>query len=289
MKLRYWLLLLVAVTSLALGRHTQTALAQTDNETVRFKNAALWIYPEFDDPRLLVMLEGNLDGAEAPVRVRFLVPAIAEMFAAGSKDAQGEYSGGPPDRKASEIPGWDEISYELKTNTFRVEYYDSSIFGRPDKTISYDFRTISPISNLRVTVQQPKKSTNFSVTPRGVVGADGEGFTTYSYSFNNLTADADPLHFEIAYTRAETKPSISPGGGLSTGLIIGLALGVIVIGAGIVWILKARQTQRVPVRESRQQRRQAARKGGSGNLFCTRCGQQIAASDKFCPYCGNKV
>src|SRR3972149_12304383 len=61
MKLRYLVLLAVAVLGLAFGRQPEAALAQTDNQTPAFKNVTLWLNPEYDDPRLLVMMEGKLD------------------------------------------------------------------------------------------------------------------------------------------------------------------------------------------------------------------------------------
>jgi len=60
--------------------------AQSGGEVTGFKNVKLWIYPEHDDPRLLVMLEGQITGAQPPVRVKFLVPSAAEMYSAGSMD-----------------------------------------------------------------------------------------------------------------------------------------------------------------------------------------------------------
>ncbi|MEK7352965.1 MAG: zinc ribbon domain-containing protein [Chloroflexota bacterium] len=280
MKLRYLVLLVVAMVSLAFGGSVQPALAQSDNETVRFKDVALWLNPEYDDPRLLVMLEGNLDGVAAPVRVRFLVPEAAEMYSAGSLTARGGqgYTGGPPERTASQIPGWDEISYTLQTDIFRVEYYDPVISSQPDKTISYDLRTISPISNLRVVVQQPRKSSNFTVTPAGNAGTDGEGYRINTFFFNNVTPGA-PLHFDIAYSK----------GGSNTGLIMGLILAAIVVGVVIIWMLKSRRPRYVPVRSSGKPRKRSARQPSPGNRFCTKCGEPAGASDKFCPSCGSKL
>ena len=291
MKWRYLVLLAFAVIGLAFGRQPEAALAQTDNQTIKFKNSVVWIRPEYDDPRLLVMFGGRLDGVEAPVRVSFLVPAAAEVIVAGSIDAQDRYSPSSPDRQASSVPGWEEVSFELTTDTFRVEYYDSIIQGYPNKTIAYDFRTISPISDLRVIVQQPRQSFDFTVAPRGTIGSDSEEFTTFTSAFSNVIAEA-PLHFDIAYTREVTEPSIQPQDSESQSptLIIGLVLGVLVIGGGVVWFLKSRQPQRVPVSGTRKERRQAARqRRSSGNSFCTNCGQPLDASDKFCPSCGDKV
>ncbi len=139
MKFRFLLILVLALVSPS-GSYMQPALAQTGNEPTGLKNVTLWLNPEYDDPRLLVMLEGKIVGVNPPARIRFLVPTAAEMYSAGSRDATGNYTGGPPDRKASSITGWDEISYELQTDTCRVEYYDPIIAGQPDKENSYYFQ-----------------------------------------------------------------------------------------------------------------------------------------------------
>jgi hypothetical protein len=182
-------------------------LAQEENYITGFDNVQLWIYPEYDDPRLLVMLEGIIEGKEPPVMVRFLVPSEAEMYSAGSMDVQGRYTGGPPHREPSSIPGWDEIAYEVTTNTFRVEYYDPIISGQTDKSMSYEFRWLYPISELEVIIQQPLRASNFEVSPVGNSFIDDQGFTSYIYNFSDLR-DGPPLRFEISYYKSDTKPSL---------------------------------------------------------------------------------
>lgn len=279
MRIRYGILLILAVISLASAPYMQTAFAQSSTEPAGFKNVTLWINPEYDDPRLLVMLEGKIVGIAAPTQVRFLVPEAAEMYSAGSKDAQGKYSGGPPGRVPSQIPGWDEISYILKTDTFRVEYYDPIIAGQPDKKISYDFRWLYPLSDLRVVVQEPKKSSNFSVAPNGGTTTDPEGFAVHTYSYRNLMTADKPLHFDIGYTKSDPNKS---------GLILGLVVGIVLAGA-LVWFLR-------PERKLAYSAKPAAGSGqirlnkrkGAGKRFCGQCGQPLDGPSKFCPHCGNK-
>lgn len=331
MKLRYLPLLFAALLGAAAMSFGSSVLAQTGNETANvtpsvapisanppsaapatappaFKTVSLWINPEYDDslgyqkPSLLVMMEGQLDGAQAPVKVTFMVPTGAGMFSAGSKNPQGAYTGGPPDRVASPIAGWDEVSYTLTQQTFRIEFYDPNIVkGQPDRTISYDFRTISPISDLHVVVQQPRRSSNYSVAVRAAGGAayptpnaspDPEGFQTYSYFLTNVSA-AQPQHFDISYTKTDNNPSLSPAGGSATNtnvVLIAIA-GVIVVGVIVVFVLKSRKGGYVPVGASRGERRRRAKHGGTatGGRFCPSCGQKIDASVKFCPYCGAKT
>jgi len=318
MKLRYVLFLVVTTISLLLNLPTQPASAQTTKEPAGFRSVTLWVYPEYDDPRLLVMLEGKITGVDAPALIRFLVPAAAKMYSAGWKDAQGKYTGGPPERKVSSVPGWDEISYELKTDTFRVEYYANEIVGMPDKTISYDFRFLYPISDLRVIVQQPLKATNFVVAPKGTATNEDQ-FKVQTYNFSNLNPDKDqPLHFDVSYTKLDLNPSIqnesgkSPpsGNGLSGGLIIMIAAGAIVIAAIFFWLGGKRKSgyqtgaraQRMPTRAERREHERHSQKKSQVRIsakeqvkppkpesktdeVCYYCGYPVESSDKFCPNC----
>lgn len=298
-------------------------------EPTSFNNVQLWVDPEYDDPRLLVMLEGKIVGANPPATVRFLVPAGAQMFSAGSKDAQGKYSGGPPARKPSDVPGWDEISYNVTSPTFRVEYYDSSIVGQPDKTISYEFRSLYPVTNLWVGVQEPKTSSNFKVSPPEQSKGTDEGMVVNEYRYSNLEA-GKPLDFSIAYTKSDPNPSVkdpSFNSGATTGgssssspmVIIGIVFGVgALLLLGFVLISKSgsgrksRQQLRYaesrasrggggrPAPQGRQNRGQA--RGGQGNIaskgpapqdkgsrFCPKCGRQQDGPGSFCTDCGTKL
>ena len=81
MKNTYLLLLLfISIGLLLIGADLSRALAQPENEVTGYENVQLWVYPEYDDPRLLVMLEGQIVGVEPPAEVRFLVPSASEMY-----------------------------------------------------------------------------------------------------------------------------------------------------------------------------------------------------------------
>jgi hypothetical protein len=263
--------------------------AQDVEEPTSFRDVRLWIYPEYDDPRLLVMLEGKIVGTEAPAEVNFLVPSAAEMYSAGSKDAQGVYTGGPPQREPSSIPGWDKITYQVIYETFRVEYYDPIILGRPDKTISYESHWLYPIDYLEVTVQEPRSSSDFIVSPTGSVFVDNEGFTSYFYDYSNLD-DSSQVEFEIAYTKSDARPSLSisdeDSNGPMVGIIIAIVVGIVAVGL-FLWMRKPK----VRTRAARRQQSRAIKKGGtparqSKTRYCTECGQSIDGSFKYCPNCG---
>ncbi|HJX13794.1 MAG TPA: zinc ribbon domain-containing protein [Dehalococcoidales bacterium] len=299
MKIQKSVLVLLILVGLVLPLAVPSAaLAQTGEEPTGFQNVWLKIYPEYDDPRLLVMMQGKIEGVTAPAKVRFLVPAAAEMYSAGSMDAQGVYSGGPPDRKASDIPGWDEISYTVKTDTFRVEYYDPIILGNPEKSISYEFRWLYPISGLDVYFQEPRRAADFTVSPPGRA-ISFEGFNAIHYSYGGLD-DEPPLRFDITYTRSDRRPSleITDGGGTmsSTAAIVAGVILVIVV-VGFFWF------RRKPAPRARADRRRATRSTaaprpasrpapGPGQVkarFCTGCGQPVESNARFCAHCGAKL
>ena len=223
-----------------------------------------------------------------------MVPSTAEMYSAGSKDAQGQYTGGPPQREPSSIPGWDEISYDVIYKTFRVEYYDPIIIGRPDKSISYEFRWLYPISELEVIIQEPKHTTNFSVSPAGKIFVDNQGFNSYLYNYSGL--DNEPsIQFDITYSKSDTKPSLAiedegtPDSLLA--IIIALVLGIAVVGV-FLWMRKSKPRTRAARRQQARNTNAHARKPADNQRkarFCRQCGKPIEGSFKFCPHCGGKA
>ncbi len=297
MKIRHWLLFFTAVISLALSTHSQPVHAASPEPT-GLRNVSLWVNPEYDDPRLLVMLEGKIVGANPPAQVRFLVPSSAFMYSAGSKDAQGRYTGGPPAREPSSIPGWDEISYTVTTDTFRVEYYDASaIVGQPEKKISYDFRWLYPISDLSVVIQQPRTATNFDIAPKGWAGIDRDSLVIQSYSYQDLSINDSPLHYDITYTKTDSKVSVEnpqltssgSAGSPNVQLILAVLVSITVLG-GALWVLKSMKTSKRPAKYA-PTRGMVTTSGGKrrNGGFCRNCGRPIRSSDKFCPGCGNRV
>jgi len=262
--------------------------AKAQAEPTSLQNVHLWIYPEYDDPRVLIMLQGTVNGVNIPATVRFLVPFTAEMYSAGAIDAQGKYSGGPPRRQASSIPGWDEISYEVTTDTFRVEYYANSIIGQVNKTISFDFYTLYPISGLSVDVQEPRNSSNFSVSLGNGTKTSDQGFVYNIYDYPSLDT-AQPLHFDIAYTKSDPRPSLTITGGASNKLplIVGGVAGLCVLAVAL-WFYRSRPGRRKTPKRSGMPPGQA--KGTKPpDKFCIHCGYRMDRSHRFCPNCGARL
>jgi hypothetical protein len=259
-----------------------------------FHNVTLWLYPEYDNQSLLVMLEGKVAASEVPSQVKFLVPHNAVMYSAGSKDAQGNYSGGPPNRIASQISGWDEISYQLNTETFRVEYYSDIILGTTQKTFAYDFRWLYPISDLTVIAQHPLIASNYTISPPGTAGTEGQ-FAVSTFQFTNPDIN-QPLHFDIAYTKTDPNPSIgnaantpASSNSVSTGNLTLIVIGALVVVSVIAFLIVNRLKKKKPSRISRSQSRSPAKPTKAAEKYCDQCGQPLNKNYKFCPHCGNNL
>jgi len=281
------------------------ALAQGVNNAA-IPQASLYIYPEYDDPRLLVMLDGLIPAdATLPITLQFMIPSTASLNSAGSRDTSGNYvpwnnTGGDPPRTASALPGWDLISFPVSNNNFVVEYYDPIIIGKTDKTISYEFDTLNPISKLAVYVQEPLKSSNFTATPEGQVVTEADGYTYHEYSFSDLPAGtgSPAITFDVGYTKSDSRPSQTiKNTGLPVVPIIAGSLGGIILITGIVLAVvllpkrgKSRPAKKI-VTEHAAAKKQAIKSKPAAipqQRFCQQCGEPLGKGIRFCPNCGTE-
>ncbi len=312
-KYRLLLVLLTLSTIVAFSALASTpALAEPEPES--FQYVKVEIYPEYDDTRLLVMMEGDVAGVDIPATVRFLIPTNAEINSVHSIDERGHYTGDPPRRKPSSFQGWDEISYEVTTDTFRVEYYTDLIKGNPAKTIAFEYRFLYPVSDLTVVVQEPYASTGFSVVPPADAPYNDGTFDNHQYSFTDLEKD-EPFSFNISYNRLESRPSMAilqvgsasgdTSGSSNTGPIaIAVVLAMALGGGAVFWMMRSKPQQRPaakrvavsdrggkhkPVKRAAAPDLGGKSRAGSARKFCTQCGQPVDKSHRFCPSCGSEV
>lgn len=273
--------------------------ALAESEPTSFRDVVLSIYPEYDDPyklgypTLLVMLEGQIEGASAPTNVRFLVPRDAIMYSAGS-GPRDKYVGGPPNRKPSDIAGWDEISYELKTNFFVVEYY-VPISTSPDRSFAADFIPLYTINGLTAIVQEPRRSKSFSVVPQTQPGTqqqltDGEGFTIHNYSYNALQS-RQSLSFALSYIKNDAIPSLGSPPSNKRLILVAVIAGAVLFGIALYWVTRKSSSRRYsqPARRSKAKAVDPPRESEPASArFCTSCGAELEDSQRFCHECGAK-
>ena len=291
-------LLFALFAALALFSTVIPPVFAQDQSSITFKNTVLSVNPEYDDlanlgyPAALVMYEGEIV-SNSLSKITFLVPSDSTVFSAGSGPRSQYIIGDSLNTSGtSNITGWKEVSFIPRTNYFVVEYY-TPIQGQPDRIIPFDFRTLYPVSNMRIIIQEPRRSTNFKVTPEGTVGSDQEGFKAHIYNIPSVNP-GQPLLYDISYTKQDTRPSVDGAGGIDGGtqsnntLILIVIVVIVILGAVFFFLPQFR----VNSQRSRSQRRQADRaasKSRGKNKFCRDCGTPVKDIDRFCPSCGKPL
>jgi hypothetical protein len=291
--------------ALALGGLSSTAVAAQAAVSLATLQVSLW--PEYDQPATLVILDGQLDPATAlPASLALRVPARAGQPHAVAVLGEG---GQLLSAAYTTQPAGDDIIVLFQTQSlgFRVEYYDPALtIENEARQYAFAWQTDYAIAAAAVRVQQPVGARDLAaepaLTPVGL-GADGLSYyqadlgalpaggtaalrLSYAKTGTALTADAMaagavPVPADPAGPVPQTVP---PSADNRLPLVVGaLALGLALAGAGWVAYSRSRRVTQ-PARAKTAARRAAARAG-----FCTQCGQGLLAGDRFCRHCGARA
>ena len=279
------------------------------------------IWPEYDTSSTEVLVLVNLtvpDSVPLPFTFKYAVPKGARVTGFALVTPSGEFDYNRPNPQFS--PGgadWDLVTVTVPTSRqIHLEYYYNP--GMPAsgvKKFNVDF--ISPADTLKLieAVQQPLRSTAFSIDPPGVDGTpDAEGYNYKTVTFANVK-DGDRARIEVSYTKSDSDPS-KPAGGTATAdqsqssrwfIILLIVLVVVVVGL-VVYRLFFRKAPKLSGSQSRPRQSGGARQSGGGgsgqssgggsgqsggggsgpSRFCTQCGGKLTKRDRFCPQCGSE-
>jgi hypothetical protein len=287
---------------------------------------SLRLWPEFDDPGLLVIFAGDFaQSGSFPQAVTFPIATGARNVQATYRDASGtllmrEYTVAD-----------DKLTYEVPMPSFHYEYY----VDRPDtgnqREINFSFDPGYAADVLEIAVQQPARSTDFTMIPAAQGTSRGsDGLTYHTLALSNIAAGT-PVDIQIRYTKADTglsNPQLavtggaaSSAGGTSSSAPAQGWLPYVLIGVGATalvsvltyWLLTQRRAQpsrvakmdpsgtkraatgqakpRTAAGATRTAPRPTVRatgpaSAGQGTVFCTQCGHAVQPSDRFCSQCG---
>lgn len=280
------------------------------------QQAELRLWPEYDDPGLLVIFSGSFaSGTTFPLQVAFPIPSGARNVQATFKDESGTLISRPFEVKDG------QLSYDLPSPDFHFEYYLDRAPSGNQRTLSYALDAPYPIQSLSVAVQQPARATDFTLTPAAEASQQGsDGLTYHVLSRQNVVA-GETIDLVLNYTKPDTEltapqlavtksdaPVQSDAAQTTTGsrssawlpwLLIGLGV-VLLAGSLTYWILSQRGNA-VPSLSASGRTACASRSApervrpGAPPLtagaqkraaFCTHCGQPLDPDDRFCSQCG---
>src|SRR5215813_3225845 len=204
------------IRTLAAGSETATQVpsstsskASTPAADLAMARLRLSIWPEYDDPRVLILLRGEMTPRQAfPASITLPIPKGAEIIGAGMISEQNELLLHPH----QVLPGdtQDTLQLNLPVPRFFVEfYYNPFTTSGPEKRFVYPAPTTYPIQLFEVDIQQPLKATAFTLTPAPMEHmTDNQGFTYHKFTYRDV-GKGQSQTFTIAYTKTVATPSVS--------------------------------------------------------------------------------
>ena len=297
--------------------------ARTPVADLTITRLRLSIWPEYDDPRVLIMLRGEMTPRQAfPTSITLPLPKGAEIIGAGMISEQNELLLHP----YQVLPGdtQDSLQLNLPAPRFFLEfYYNPFRASGAEKRFTYTAPTTYPIEVLEVDVQQPLQATNFALDPPPIERlTDTQGLTHHQSAYRDIRK-GQPQTFTISYTKTVSTPSVPkqqptsppPGKGSpssrQTLISLGILAGAILAFTGWAWLLRGPQRrhgpdpssalQSIPTpsaflallqEDAKTQETTVATPSQPQTRvinFCTHCGRKILPDDRFCPGCGKPI
>ncbi|MHB1006014.1 MAG: zinc ribbon domain-containing protein [Chloroflexota bacterium] len=284
------------------------------NEQPTAKRMKVSVWPEYDEPRVLVIYEGEFaDSGSFPRKVSFRLPAGADINQVCALKTTGEHLCQLYETEKDATGA--TITYDLPIPTFFLEFYYNPIQGAGQRSIPYEFTPLSPIDTLTLEVQQPARATNFVLTPQASSTQSDTGGLKYHLTDYTKVAPNSTIKATVTYGKPDDKPSTEKkepqqsGAGPSRadsfgsmGMIFGFGAVAVV---GVVGFSAYNRRWRHPLpapahgtlaRPSAAPRalpgpvaRDGDKRGKGIVSFCASCGEHVGPTVRFCPYCGEPV
>jgi hypothetical protein len=289
---------MVLLLGLAALAATPRALAEDPNRQTQLK---ISIWPEYDQPTVLVMFDGTLaDATNLPREIPVLIPASASLTVTTYENTDGTLAAEQPYKSTDQGDGYKRVTFSVKTAQYHVEYYDNLLRGAPDKAMDVSFKAAAPVDQLTFDIQQPLKATNFSVNPAAPTTRNDNGFNYYTLPFSSL-ALGQVVTAQVKYTKTAPDPSVSatPAAAPATAPVpvsspsiwsnTYIVFAVVLLGFAAVLgflMLRARSPRWAAVGAGAARRTRSGRQVAGNRIYCTQCGRELGPEDNFCPKCG---
>ena len=303
---------------LSLGPGLLIADLARAQDTIRLYSLVIDLWPEFDRPATLVILDATLEpDVLLPAELTVRIPAAAgPPHAVAARGADGGLFNIP----FTATPLGDAIVVTLTADNanFRVEYYDPALrVSGEERQYRFQWTPDYPVRAARLRVQQPAGARALSAEPALQLQGTGEyGLNYYGAELGALTP-GQPVAVQLNYRKSDARLSAEVvaangsvpdpgqtnpvGSAPATGspslfspwLFGGLVVGLGLIALGALWYRRTNRNEDRP-RLTGRKRRPRLRRGQavaeqSGAPFCTQCGQRAQPGDQFCRICGTKL
>jgi len=271
----------------------------------QFDELVLTVLPEYDQPRVLVIMRGELPADTAmPLAVQFKVPSDANVTNTCSvKVATDEQvctqATSQPDGE------FKIVTYEVSTPVMYVEYYYGTFSGAGARSTDLQFWPPFPAAKLEIAVPAPTDATDFSASPAPTRTVDDKGAKHYIFNFQNVATDA-PVDVTLSYSRPTDESwappsqpqqesgstSVDPNddGGLPQDAILFLALAAALAVAFIGYNAVGRRVRfDMGLTEASRPETAGGPSGRQPMIYCRSCGEPSRRPAGYCAACGREL
>lgn len=251
------------------------ALGFSQQVPIVLERLEISLWPEYDDPRLLVIYRGEL--AEDPQSpLAFTIPNTAQIHAVAHVGPAGTLLA--DDWQLLPTDTDQLVLFTPGSRRFQLEYYDDVLGASEERSFVFRFRSDRyEIKNLEIEVQQPLRATGLQTSPTlEPQGLDTRGFRYFGKRIGAVSPGT-LIEQRVSYRKTDTLPSLRPRSPISIlWAALGAGLAVVVLGViSFIWFWRRRRVspQAVPQRPAQ---------------WCARCGYRFRADEQFCPQCGQR-
>lgn len=277
-----------------------TPFPASAQQGIAFNNFTVQLWPEFDQPSMLVIYDFSLaEGTPLPVDVTLRIPANANIIAVAYADSGGLLNA--PYQEPVSVGDWQTLTLIVDTQTtYHIEYYAPLTTANTQRNYAYLWPGDYAVNTLDVSVKVPVDTTEITTDPPMTdVTPTGSAQRFLAWATRDLNA-GDQVAIQLTYTKTSDRLSVSDQP-LETGIVdentrgrISLnnylpyilgGLGVLLILVGGVYFWQTSKGKPAPRRRHRSRENDS----DAEEVYCHQCGKRAQANDRFCRTCGTRM
>ena len=215
------------------------------------------IWPEHDDPSILVVYDGRFtDDTRFPTTTTFFIPKGSVINDVCSLSPGGQHF--CQLYEVVEGEGMDRAIISLPFSNFYLGFHTPALdIDTVEREIDYTIRANHVIERMEVDIEQPLRSTGFTISPAGGAPYENGGVNHFEYQLEDI-AQGEERAFRIGYGKTDMAPSIDIKYSFMSGprvwgspydiqrnvtsiIYILFGTGLAAVAAGIAWIVYLRR------------------------------------------------
>ena len=253
----------------------------------------IYIYPEYYYSGIMVEINGKVNLSDIPFSMEMLVPAMTDsiFFVSGSPNDQSEVK--TLNIKDENSMKW--VHLELNKSPFRVFVFYNPFNSSVSREIQYPLQFSTSLSEFHVFVQEPLISTSFNIDLESTSNKDQHNIVFHQIHFQGLKEMSKEI-INLSYDNLSGKTTMQYlQERLSENSINNdestqqkdnkipkrhrlplwepfAVLGVLSVLSGVLFFNNNQN-----------------KKNGKNKNFCSKCGNKLDKSDKYCSICGSNI